>query len=236
MTGRPTAPRVILRMTDPAPGSQLCYATRADYRPTGLGCAAPVGARSQLLLDWRRPVRLTLKTEVRHMSPEIPSHRWPNDAPVPESVVTNLVIGIVRWQRALGLPDGALDFAFLVQCYHFNHGITGKPIRSIHDVQVLEGPHDGQYFRVTFKTYASWPQDWPVPVNPQLVQPLRTSELPRRAAAPWCDLEKQHVHGQGCKVLHPRTTHLRTAGKAATPSRHRHRPSAAPMTILTRCA
>ena len=89
-----------------------------------------------------------------------------------------LVLGEIRWKRALGLPTGDLKVAFGILCYHLDqlarhgaHPTVTEPIVSPHRVQIDEGRHDGIWFRVTYATDAQDPKDWdPVSTDPRRLQ------------------------------------------------------------------
>ena len=87
-----------------------------------------------------------------------------------QGLQSNLVVGHVRWSRALRHPMSPMDQAFAISCYH-------KDYRTLHDIHPdsdtvhllsphtpllhWEGPHDEQYYRVSFMTDSRHPLHYP---------------------------------------------------------------------------
>ncbi len=83
----------------------------------------------------------------------------------PSSVDPDTVLGCVRWGKTLGLPNGELDKAFFIYCFNWDrasalNNTIGEPLRAKHVVSAWEGPHDVDYFRVSFVTDARKPARW----------------------------------------------------------------------------
>jgi hypothetical protein len=76
--------------------------------------------------------------------------------------------GVVEWPRAYGVPDGPLDKAFGVACYIYtatfydplNPATLTKIKGPWSPVDVVEGPHDDQTFRITYRSYAQEIGGW----------------------------------------------------------------------------
>jgi hypothetical protein len=93
------------------------------------------------------------------------------------SLSSDLVLGNIRWSRALGLPEGDIRHAFVILGYHYtlisydpyNPKVKAKPVKAPHSGIVLtEGPHDDHYYRLTYGTDAIAPSEWgDDPENPR---------------------------------------------------------------------
>src|SRR5688572_7340585 len=89
-----------------------------------------------------------------------------------ESVASDLVFGCIRWQKVLGVPDGKLEAAFFLKCYHYDQYIKNNDqvevVLTPHlpPAEKWEGPHDDGYFRVNFVTYSMLPRNWDFDKDP----------------------------------------------------------------------
>lgn len=91
---------------------------------------------------------------------------WLLGGPKPSRLSPDLVFGCIQWLRVLGLPDGKLDKAFFLDCYHFDRKRKNIDqttyLRTSHVVDAWEGPHDDDSFRVSFVTDAREPSGYGV--------------------------------------------------------------------------
>jgi hypothetical protein len=70
-------------------------------------------------------------------------------------VMQNLVFGCIRWRREWGSPAGELNKAFKIECYDRTRVVASGNVnhpKSPHEVVKWDGPHDEDYFRVSFIT------------------------------------------------------------------------------------
>jgi hypothetical protein len=82
----------------------------------------------------------------------------------PASLGKNAVIGCIKWDRSMGLPDGKLVDAFLIKSYHWQR-IEFPPLTKHFKLVVVphppvektEGTHDSHHCRVMFWTLSEEP-------------------------------------------------------------------------------
>lgn len=82
--------------------------------------------------------------------------------PDPRQFPIDMVIGHVRWHKALGLPEIDLASVFNLSCFHWENQPTGEGRKSVvfrspHPVDIWAGPHDNTYFRISFITTSQVP-------------------------------------------------------------------------------
>jgi hypothetical protein len=91
---------------------------------------------------------------------------WLLGGPKPSRLSPDLVFGCIQWAKVLGLPDGKLDKAFFLYCYHYDlkdrNADQTMHLRASHVVNAWEGPHDDDYFRVSFVTDSRDPRGYDV--------------------------------------------------------------------------
>ena len=92
-----------------------------------------------------------------HTSPNFDPHRPIFHLPF------DLVIGHIRWSKALGLPSGDITKAFDISCYTHERVPGGSPSHPVlfdrkvpHDVAVSEGTHDDEFYRLVYLTDSQW--------------------------------------------------------------------------------
>ena len=93
-----------------------------------------------------------------------------NDWLKQQGLEPDLVLGHIRWPRSLGRPNLVpMDHAFTIACYHFTYtdrddahpGKNSEHLTSPHQVVHWEGPHDTQYYRISFMTNSREPSGYP---------------------------------------------------------------------------
>jgi hypothetical protein len=94
----------------------------------------------------------------------------------PESPIAqvspDLVMGRIRWNRALGLPGGDLRHAFVIECHHTNLAVRGTQRTDHYDqlephaVDAWIGPHDSEHYQISFVTDARFPNGFGDAVPP----------------------------------------------------------------------
>jgi hypothetical protein len=119
-----------------------------------------------------------------------PALRFHDRSPLPQ-LAPNLVIGHIRWNRSLGLPEGKMSEAFSLVCYHYQmipiHGgsaLGETPTKSFHIVDAWEGPNDAETYRVSFFTDAQTPRGYR-PDDPNPLQYQNFLEVSFRPAMIW---------------------------------------------------
>ena len=93
------------------------------------------------------------------------STTYHNHAPL--KLEEDLVVGHIRWSREFGLPDGDLTKAFVIMCHTVDREVVGSGaaaqehlVNIPHHVDAWVGPHDTEFYRISFMTFATKPKHW----------------------------------------------------------------------------
>jgi hypothetical protein len=140
------------------------------------------------------------------------------DHPSLPHLSTDLVIGHIRWSRALGLPEGGIHNAIVIRCYHWNliafdplnPNETSQGLKFPHIVDAWEGQHDDHYYRLTFTTVAITPDGYEQDDN----NPLRTInilDVAFRDGMIWKHIPSTRA---GIKLLRPTYLEFKVPGHA----------------------
>jgi hypothetical protein len=95
-----------------------------------------------------------------------PDFQFHDESPIPQ-LDPNMVTGAIRWNKAMGKPDGDIRNAFVILCHHVNlvhpHGTQDPqvgPLNEWHPVSAWVGPDDGDHHQILFVTDARKPRGY----------------------------------------------------------------------------
>lgn len=116
----------------------------------------------------------------------------------------DLVIGHIRWSKALGLPSGDITKAFDINCYTHERVPGGSPSHPVlfdrkvpHDVVVSEGTHDDEFYRLVYHTDSQWSLTY------KIGEPFRTQNFINVSFHDGVVWPPTVTINLGLKVIHP---------------------------------
>jgi hypothetical protein len=136
-------------------------------------------------------------------------HAVARGAASPASLGRDAVIGCIKWDRSMGLPNGKLVDAFLIESHHWQRiefpplTKTFKLLLSQHPaVEKTEGTHDSTYCRVMFWTVSEEPTGYEDGEKPEeeAKRHINVVEVMLNPASVW---PNNTFTGEGHKVVVP---------------------------------